>query len=411
MSTIRKYPFIERVVRSLSSENLTALRNLLDTPTANPEYTVENLPQATGVYPITFVAENNKVYSSIYIRIDIYRVLISYHRFQDLLIFEIDNNIVKKVNEYLDINELRRIIGDAMVEAGQLGSGDAEYGQVLTADGAGGTRWMPVVTENIISFSNVNISSGSVTLNNTGANWALMTETSIGCALILYLATQNVYPLGSEVELKRISVSENEVLFGGTFDYLNGGTYITYTISAKCSSNYVVVSITEMEANKGGVSDNPLADLTIGGESYTVLTADDVVADNYTRKTYVVGDLVVYNNLLYKCITAVNVAEDFDSAKWARVKLDEYVLNHIESFTIQSSSWTTDSNIAPFTVKANITISKTLSANTIVELINDDAISFATYGFSIGAISGQVATIYALEAPSANVGLKIKVED
>lgn len=83
----------------------------------------------------------------------------------------------------------------------------------------------------------------------------------------------------------------------------------------------------------------------------------------------------------------------------------------IESFTIQSSSWTTDNNIAPFTVKANITISQTLSANTIVELINDDAISFATYGFSIGAINGQVATIYALEAPTANVGLKIKVED
>lgn len=83
----------------------------------------------------------------------------------------------------------------------------------------------------------------------------------------------------------------------------------------------------------------------------------------------------------------------------------------IESFTILSTSWFTDNNIAPFTVKANITISKTLSANTIVELINDDAISFATYGFSIGAINGQVATIYALEAPSANVGLKIKVED
>lgn len=83
----------------------------------------------------------------------------------------------------------------------------------------------------------------------------------------------------------------------------------------------------------------------------------------------------------------------------------------IESFTIQSSSWTADNSIAPFTVKANITISKTLSANTIVELINDNAISFATYGFSIGAINGQVATIYALEAPSANVGLKIKVED
>lgn len=37
--------------------------------------------------------------------------------------------------------------------------------------------------------------------------------------------------------------------------------------------------------------------------------------------TYAVGDYVIYNNVLYRCITAVTVAESFDSDKWQRVDL------------------------------------------------------------------------------------------
>ena len=39
--------------------------------------------------------------------------------------------------------------------------------------------------------------------------------------------------------------------------------------------------------------------------------------DEYkTTKTYAVGDLCIYDNVLYKCITAVEIAESFDVSKW-----------------------------------------------------------------------------------------------
>ena len=80
----------------------------------------------------------------------------------------------------------------------------------------------------------------------------------------------------------------------------------------------------------------------------------------------------------------------------------------IETFTI--SSWTADGDISPYAYKTNITIATTLSTNTIVELINDNAISFANYGFAIGSISSQTATIYAVEQPTSSTTLKIRIQ-
>ena len=79
----------------------------------------------------------------------------------------------------------------------------------------------------------------------------------------------------------------------------------------------------------------------------------------------------------------------------------------VETFTI--SSWTADNTIAPYTYKANITIQSTLSAQSIVELINDDATLFATYGFAIGSIASQVATIYSIGEPSSSVSLSVRI--
>lgn len=39
-------------------------------------------------------------------------------------------------------------------------------------------------------------------------------------------------------------------------------------------------------------------------------------------QTYAVGDYVLYNNNLYRCITAVTQAESFDGTKWERIKID-----------------------------------------------------------------------------------------
>lgn len=49
----------------------------------------------------------------------------------------------------------------------------------------------------------------------------------------------------------------------------------------------------------------------------------NIVANEYDNtQTYAVGDLCLHNMQLYKCITAITVAEDFDSSKWVAVKIN-----------------------------------------------------------------------------------------
>lgn len=48
--------------------------------------------------------------------------------------------------------------------------------------------------------------------------------------------------------------------------------------------------------------------------------ANQNIAEDYDEtETYVVGDYVTYNGLLYKCVTAVATAENFDPTKWTHV--------------------------------------------------------------------------------------------
>ena len=43
----------------------------------------------------------------------------------------------------------------------------------------------------------------------------------------------------------------------------------------------------------------------------------DLISDKYSySKTYAVGDYCIQDDILYKCITAVGTAEEFDSSKW-----------------------------------------------------------------------------------------------
>lgn len=59
---------------------------------------------------------------------------------------------------------------------------------------------------------------------------------------------------------------------------------------------------------------------------------DKNLADPYSNQaTYAVGDFVIYQTVLYKCTTAVSVAEDFDSTKWTQAKVSEMVGTDVSS--------------------------------------------------------------------------------
>lgn len=85
------------------------------------------------------------------------------------------------------------------------------------------------------------------------------------------------------------------------------------------------------------------------------------------------------------------------------------ITNIVESFSIPITNWTTLENADPYTYSTTVNITSALSTNSIVELINNQPVLFATYGFAIGNISGQVATIYSIGQPSESVTLTLGV--
>ena len=54
-----------------------------------------------------------------------------------------------------------------------------------------------------------------------------------------------------------------------------------------------------------------------------------------TSSTYAVGDKVIYGGLPYRCITAVETAESFDSNKWALISLNT---DFVDTFSDQTMS-------------------------------------------------------------------------
>lgn len=78
-----------------------------------------------------------------------------------------------------------------------------------------------------------------------------------------------------------------------------------------------------------------------------------------------------------------------------------------ETFAV--SSWSEVSDVSPYTHAATVTVSASIGNDTLVELINDNAVKFATYGFAIAAVSGQSVTIYSVGEPSESVSLTLEI--
>ena len=78
-------------------------------------------------------------------------------------------------------------------------------------------------------------------------------------------------------------------------------------ISAKNSSGKVIGALVELEARKVNLSKYDENDAALF----------DNMSDQYSAsRTYDVGDICIYDNNLYKCVTAVETAETFDQTKW-----------------------------------------------------------------------------------------------
>ena len=132
-----------------------------------------------------------------------------------------------------------------------------------------------------------------------------------------------------------------------------------------------------------------------GSSAPTTSTVADFVGQMYLDTT---------SNKTYQC----KVIDDSSSTTvytWEEMN----AVKEVESYTI--SSWSSLASSVPYTYSATIVATHVIGNNTTVELINDQAVLFATYGFAIGSINSQNITIYSIGQPSSNVTLKISYEE
>ena len=157
MSVIRKQPYIESLLGSMSTANLKDLRTILNSGGDNVSLSFATLTNSykNKVTPVYFQFEDNGLKTGILIWTNSKCALICYHKYQDLLLIELDpvRHTYQKINEYCDINELRRVLDDTVESTGAIDSGNAAAGTVPVADGDGGVEWADA--SNAIKGANV----------------------------------------------------------------------------------------------------------------------------------------------------------------------------------------------------------------------------------------------------------------
>lgn len=109
-----------------------------------------------------------------------------------------------------------------------------------------------------------------------------------------------------------------------------------------------------------------------------------------------------YNSTAYRVLGGVHDGVDAHDAATVG-----QVIGTTESYTIATTDWSALSSSSPYDYQATVTATYTIGNNTILELINDNPVSFANNGFAIGSVSSQSVTIYSIGQPSASVTLKV----
>ena len=98
--------------------------------------------------------------------------------------------------------------------------------------------------------------------------------------------------------------------------------------------------------------------------------------------TYEVGDLVMYENLLYKCIIAITVAEAWDATKWERAVLSD-----------SAGGGGGNANVTELTYNQYLALSQAEKTNGTIYMVTDDpSDSSSGGGGGIGFSTAEVNT-------------------
>lgn len=166
-------------------------------------------------------------------------------------------------------------------------------------------------------------------------------------------------------------------------------TAITADDASGTTAYYAVLAYVTVE---NGVTDITAGEIEAGPGSYPdpSLQAGTNVQIN--------GRTISATDTTYTAGTGLNLASNTFSADTTvlatQTNLTDKAVGVTESYTIADTDWAEAAGIYPFTHSTNISSSYTILDSSIVELINNQAVLFANYGFAIGSVSSSSGNLY-----------------
>ena len=146
------------------------------------------------------------------------------------------------------------------------------------------------------------------------------------------------YPIGAKSTYAFYHIGANSTDGSGDFSI----TYVRFesfysTRNFAIENTIMLITETSSDSSFSSTSTKPVQNKIIK-QALDLKTNVTSIAPAYsTSSTYDLGDLVVYNNELYECTTAITTAEAWTAAHWTQKKLSE-VLDEIEQLPAVTSS-------------------------------------------------------------------------
>ena len=167
------------------------------------------------------------------------------------------------------------------------------------------------------------------------------------------------------------TINAGEVLYGDSEEYENGSVGIQ------------IQNIKSHENDVDGTLLNHGSRIsTLEGKSIT--SGDVSYSDSIEYESGTIGAKVKYIDNKYK-VESENVTVSEDS--WERIP---------------------DESVEPYIFSSVVQVQHTIGENTKVELINNNAVMFAQYGFAIADADEEYITFYSVKKPSNDVSLRVE---
>lgn len=165
-----------------------------------------------------------------------------------------------------------------------------------------------------------------------------------------------------------------------------------------------ISDVADAAKSKADTNETNIATVTTTANSASAKASGAIsdISDEYDpTSTYAVGDLVIYNNLLYKCTTAITVPEAFDGTHWTRTTIEELVdtINSNLSASTEKTISLTTSQYESIEHANNFTPTVSGLYRIVLHYHNDEPLELR-----VGTSSNYSNSEYIVNQPAGNLG-------